>query len=153
MTPVNVNKRIKEDPGEGEARTSPSEKRRGRKRRKRSGAAADKNDALFDDVNGRKIVRSALELAPAPAPVEVEEINVDSALKPGRGQQGDQSLGHGHAELRLLLTRLRSRLVLWTRRGASDAWVQPEDDLSWAMWVAAVVVELLKNIGNVCFVH
>ena len=53
----------------------------------------------------------------------------------------------------LLLTRLRSRLVLWTRRGVSDAWVQPEDDLSWAMWVAAVVVELLKNLGNVCFVH
>jgi hypothetical protein len=93
VTPDNDNKRIKEDHGEGDAGTSPSEKRSGRKKRKRSGAAADEIDALFDDAIGRKVVRSALE--PAAAPVKAEETNVDLALKPGRGQ----SVDHRHAEL------------------------------------------------------
>ena len=53
----------------------------------------------FNDAIGRKVVRSALEPASAPAPVKVEETNVDLALKPGRGQQGGQSVDHRHAEL------------------------------------------------------
>ena len=65
----------------------------------RSAAAADVIDPLFDDVIGRRVVRSALEPAPAPAPVKVEETNVGLALKPVRGQQGDQSVDHRHDEL------------------------------------------------------
>jgi hypothetical protein len=99
VTPDNDNKRIKEDPEEGEAETSPPEKRRGRKKRKRSGAAGDEIGALFDDEIGRKVVRSALESTPAPAPVKAEKTNVDLALKPGRGQQGGQSVDHRHDEL------------------------------------------------------
>ena len=100
MTPDNDNKRIKEDPEEGEAETPPPEKRRGRKKRKRSGAAGDEIDALFDDaIGGRKVVRSALESTPAPAPVKAEKTNVDPALKLGRGQQGGQSVDHWHDEL------------------------------------------------------
>jgi hypothetical protein len=95
VTPDNDNKRIKEDPEEGEAGTSPPEKRRRHKKRKRSAAAADEIDALFDDAIGRKVVRSALEPAAAPAPVRAEETNVDLALNPGRGKIDD----HRHAEL------------------------------------------------------
>ena len=90
VTSNNDNKRIKEDLEGGEAETSSLEKRCGRKKRKRSGAAGDEIDTLFDDVIGRKVVRSALESAPAP--VKVEKTNVDLALKPGRGQQGGQSV-------------------------------------------------------------
>jgi hypothetical protein len=55
----------------------------------------------FDDAIGRKVVRSVLEPASAPAPVKAEDTNVDfkSALKLGRGQQCDQSVDHRHAEL------------------------------------------------------
>ena len=44
-------------------------------------------------------MRSALEPAPAPAPVKAEDTNVELALEPGRGQQGDPSVDHHHAEL------------------------------------------------------
>ena len=49
------------------------------------GAAAHEIDALFDDAIGRKIVRSALEPAPASAPVKVdsEKTDVDLTLKLG----------------------------------------------------------------------
>jgi hypothetical protein len=74
-------KHLKEYPEEGEAGTSFPEKR------KRSAAAGDEIDALFDDAIGREVVRSALEPASAPAPVKSEETNVDFklALKLGRG--------------------------------------------------------------------
>ena len=99
VAPDNDNRRFKEDPEGVEVETSPPEKRRGRKKRKRSGAAGDEIDALFDDVIGRKVVRSALEPAAALAPVKAEGTNVDLALKPGRGHQGDRRVDHRHDEL------------------------------------------------------
>ena len=99
VTPDNDNRRFKEGPEGGEMETSPPEKRRGRKKRKRSGAARDEIDALFDHVIGRKVMRSALEPAAAPAPVNAEKTNVDSTLKLGRGQQGGPSVDHRHNEL------------------------------------------------------
>jgi nucleolar protein 9 len=104
VTPDNDNnKHLKEDTEGGEAGTSLPEKRRGRKKRKRSAAAADGIDALFDDAIGRKVVRSALEPAAAPAPVKAEETNVGMAFKPGRGQ----SVDHRHAELGAVVDVIR----------------------------------------------
>jgi len=57
---------------------------RARKKRRRS-AAADEIDALFDDAIGRKVVRSALEPAYAPAP------SGSSKTKTGQGgQEGER---------------------------------------------------------------
>ena len=69
------------------------------KKRKRSTAAVDETDALFDDAIGRKVVRSALESVPAPEPDFVKSVSkiADSTLKQGRGQ-GDQSVNR-HADL------------------------------------------------------
>ena len=50
--------------------SSPAERGRRRKKRKRSAAAVDEIDALFDDAIGRKVVRSALGSAPEPAVVK-----------------------------------------------------------------------------------
>ena len=100
------NKHIKEDSERGEAGTSLPEKRRGRKKRKRSAAAADEIDALFDDAIGRKVVWSALE--PAAAHAKAEETNDDLALKLGKGQQGDQSVDHRHAELGAVIDAMKA---------------------------------------------
>jgi hypothetical protein len=53
----------------------------------------DEIDALFDDAIGRKVVRSALESVPAPAPALVKSSTkkADLTLKQGRGR-GDQSV-------------------------------------------------------------
>ncbi len=61
------------------------EKRRGRRKRKRSAAAVNEIDELFDDAIGRKIVRSALDLTPAPAPalVRSETKKANLTLKQG----------------------------------------------------------------------
>ena len=99
VTPDNDNKCIKEDPEGGEAGTSLPEKRRGCKNGSDAAQLGDGIDALFDDAIGRKVVRSALEPAPAPAPLKAEETNVELALELGRGQQGDPSVDHRHAEL------------------------------------------------------
>ena len=75
----------------------PVERGRGRKKRKRSAAAVDEIDALFDDAIGRKVVRSALESVPAPAAPAVVKSEADLTLKQGRGR-GDQSVNK-HADL------------------------------------------------------
>ena len=79
--------------GDDAGTSSPAERGRGRKKRKRSAAAVDEIDALFDDVIGRKVVRSALESVPALAPALVESVTkkADSTLKQGRGR-GDRSV-------------------------------------------------------------
>jgi hypothetical protein len=84
---------------EGGDTAFPAERERGRKRRKRSAAAADEIDALFDDVIGRKVVRSALESVPAPAPAVVKSVTkkADLTLQRGRGR-GDQGVNK-HADL------------------------------------------------------
>ena len=74
------------DPEADEARTSSPERERRRKKRKRSAAPADEIDALFDDAIGRKVVRSALEPAPASTPMKSGTKKADLALKQGRSQ-------------------------------------------------------------------
>lgn len=66
VAPTNNKEYHDEDPEAGEARVSPPEKECGRKNRKRSATVADGIDVLFDDAIGRKVVRSAVEPAPAP---------------------------------------------------------------------------------------
>ena len=85
--------------GDGAKMSSPVERGRGRKKRKRSAAVADEIDALFDDAIGRKVVRSALESVPAPAPAHVKPVakKAELMLKQGRGR-GDQSVNK-HADL------------------------------------------------------
>lgn len=72
--------------------SSTAKRERGRKKRKRSAAAMDEIDALFDGAIGRKVVRSALESVPAPAPALMKPVleKADLTLKQGRGR-GDQS--------------------------------------------------------------
>ena len=98
VAPTNYNEHHDVEPGGDDAGSlSPAEKGRGRKKRKRSAAAVDEIDALFDDAFGQKVVRSALELpAPAPTPVKSLTKKADLALKQGRG--GDKSV-KSHAEL------------------------------------------------------
>ncbi len=89
--------------------SSPSEKRPGRRKRKRSAAAVNEIDELFDDAIGRKIVRSALDLTPAPAPalVKSETKKANLTLKQGQGQ-GDQSVNCGrHAELEAVVDAIK----------------------------------------------
>ena len=95
------NEHLREDHEESEARTSPSEKRRGRKKRKRSGAAGDEIDALFDDAIGRMFMRNVLEAAAAP--VKAEKTNVELVLKPGRGQ----SVNHRLVELGAVIDKIK----------------------------------------------
>jgi hypothetical protein len=97
---TNNNERHDANPEGGDAGTSPpAERGRGRKKRKRSAAAVDEIDALFDDAIGRSVVRSALELGPAPAPALVKSVTekADLTLKQGRGR-GDQSVSR-HPDL------------------------------------------------------
>ena len=75
------------------ARASSPEKERRRKKRKRSAAAADEIDALFDDAIGRKVVRSALEPAPAPTPVKSGTKKASLAVKQGR-RHDDEGVDH-----------------------------------------------------------
>jgi hypothetical protein len=84
---------------EGGDTSSSAERGRGRKKRKRSAAAMDEIDALFDDAIGRKVVRSALESVPSPAPAVMKSVTkkADSTLKKGWGR-GDQSVNK-HADL------------------------------------------------------
>jgi hypothetical protein len=73
---------------EGGNTSSPAETGYKRKKRKRSAAAVDEIDALFDDAIGRKVVlRSGLESDPAPAPAVVKSMtkNAELVLKQGRG--------------------------------------------------------------------
>jgi hypothetical protein len=85
-----------EEPEGDEAGPSSSPERvRARKKRKRSAAAPDEIDALFDDAIGQKFVRSALEPVPAPALVKKSETTkANLTLKQGRGQQGDRGGDH-----------------------------------------------------------
>jgi hypothetical protein len=100
VAPTDDNDHHDADPeGDDAATSSPAERGRGRKKRKRSAAAVDEIDALFDDAIGRKVVRSALESVPAPAPAFVKSVTkkVDLTSKQGRGR-GDQSVDR-HADL------------------------------------------------------
>ena len=100
VAPTNDNEHHNVDPEGDDAKMSPpAEREHGRKKRKRSAAAVDEIDALFDDAIGRKVVRSALESVPAPAPAVAESLTkkADLALKQGRGR-GDQSVNR-HADL------------------------------------------------------
>jgi len=96
--PTNYNEHHDVEPGGADAGTlSSAEKERGRKKRKRSAAAVDEMDVLFDDAFGRKVVRSALELpGPGPAPVKSLTKKADLTSKQGRG--GDKGV-YRHAEL------------------------------------------------------
>lgn len=92
VAPTNDNEHHDADAeGDDAGTSSPAERGRGRKKRKRSAAAVDEIDALFDDAIGRKVVRSALESEPAPAPALVKSVTkkTDLTLKQGRGR-GDQ---------------------------------------------------------------
>jgi hypothetical protein len=100
VAPTNDNEHHDADPEGGDAGTSfPAERVRGRKKRKRSAAAVDEIDALFDDAIGRKVVRSALESVPAPAPALVKSVTkkADLTLEQGQGR-GDQSVNR-HPDL------------------------------------------------------
>jgi hypothetical protein len=100
VAPTNDNEHHDADPEGGDAGTSsPAKRVRGRKKRKRSAAAVDEIDALFDDAIGRKVVRNALESVPAPAPALVKSVTkkADLTLKQGQGQ-GDQSVNR-HPDL------------------------------------------------------
>jgi hypothetical protein len=100
VAPINDNEHHDVDPEVDDVGTSsPAERGRGRKKRKRSAAAVDEIDALFDDAIGRKVVRSALESVPAPVPAVVKSVTekADLALKQGRGQS-DRSVNR-HADL------------------------------------------------------
>jgi hypothetical protein len=93
VTPTNDNEHHDAGPEEDDTGTSsPAKRERGRKKRKRSAAAVDEIDALFDDAIGRKVVRSALESVPAPAPALVKPVTekADLTLKQGRGQSADR---------------------------------------------------------------
>jgi hypothetical protein len=92
VAPTNDNEHHDADPKDA-GTSSPAERVRGRKKRKRSAAAVDEIDALFDDAIGRKVVRNALESVPAPAPALVKSVTkkADLTLKQGQGR-GDQSV-------------------------------------------------------------
>ena len=98
MTPTDDNEHHDADPEEDDTGTSsPAKRERGSKKRKRSATAVDEIDALFDDAIGRKVVRSALESVPAPAPDLVKPMTEkdDLTLKRGRGR-GNQSADRHH---------------------------------------------------------
>jgi len=100
VAPTNDNEHHDADPeGDGAGTSSPVERRRGHKKRKRSAAAVDEIDALFDDAIGRKVVRSALESVPAPAPALMKSVTkkADLTLKQGQGR-GDQDVNR-HPDL------------------------------------------------------
>jgi hypothetical protein len=80
--PSSVTVHHNEDPKGDEAGTSSPERGRGRKKRKRSAAAANEIDTLFDEAIGRKVVRSALE--PATAPAKSGTMKASSTLKQGQ---------------------------------------------------------------------
>jgi hypothetical protein len=99
VVPTNDNEHHDVDPAVDDVGTSsPAERGRGRKKRKRSAATVDEIDALFDDAIGRKVVRSAVP-APAPTPALVKSVTKkdDLTLKQGRGR-GDQGVNR-HADL------------------------------------------------------
>jgi len=108
VAPTNDNEHHDADPeGDDAGTSSPAERGRGRKKRKRSAAAVDEIDALFDDAIGRKVVRSALESVPAPAPALVKSVTkkADSTLMQGRGR-GDQSV-NGHPNLGAVIDAIK----------------------------------------------
>ena len=100
------NEHLKEEPEGGEVGTSSPEKERRRKKRKRSAAATDEIDALFDDAIGRKVVRSALEPAPASASVKAETKKADLALKQ---EQGDQSVDDKRTGIEAVVDEIKIR--------------------------------------------
>jgi nucleolar protein 9 len=97
VAPTNDNEHHDVDPAVDDVGTSsPAERGRGRKKRKRSAATVDEIDALFDDAIGRKVVRSAV---PEPAPALQQSVTKkeDLTLKQGR-RRGDQGVNR-HADL------------------------------------------------------
>ena len=98
VVPTNDNEHNDVNPAVDDVTSSPAERGRGRKKRKRSAATVDEIDALFDDAIGRKVVRSAVPV-PAPTPALVNSVKKKDGLilKQRRGR-GDQDVIR-HADL------------------------------------------------------
>jgi len=83
---------------EAPGKSSPAKERKTRKR----SAAADEIDPLFDDVIGRKIVRSEMDVDPAPAPAFPK-----SKMKAKEGEmRGEERVGV-HADLGAVVDAIR----------------------------------------------
>ena len=106
VAPDNNNGHLKEEFEGDEVGASSPERERRRKKRKRSANATDEIDALFNDVIGRKVVRSALEPAPVTAPVKAETKKADLALKQ---EQGDQSVDDKQTGIEAVVDEIKIR--------------------------------------------
>ncbi|KAI9511254.1 armadillo-type protein [Russula earlei] len=97
---------VEEDEPEGEKAGESSSGKKRKKRRRN--AASDEIDALFEDMMGRKVVRSALKAGPVPVPLE-------SKTKAREGGQGNEAADLNDVEIKAAPGKKRSK----RRRGPS----------------------------------